>query len=68
MNEDGDIDQEGNEDHEEGLGDERQMQFTQEQVRKFKELGANPQVYDLLIDALAPSIWECHDVKKGILC
>jgi DNA replicative helicase MCM subunit Mcm2 (Cdc46/Mcm family) len=68
MNEDGDIDQEGNEDHEEGLGDERQMQFTQEQVRKFKELGANPHVYDLLIDALAPSIWECHDVKKGILC
>lgn len=22
----------------------------------------------MLIDALAPSIWECHDVKKGILC
>ena len=21
-----------------------------------------------MIDALAPSIWECHDVKKGILC
>jgi len=21
-----------------------------------------------LIDALAPSIWENHDVKKGILC
>ena len=22
----------------------------------------------MLIDALAPSIWEAHDVKKGILC
>ena len=25
-------------------------------------------VYDLLIDSLAPSIWENNDVKKGILC
>ena len=23
---------------------------------------------DLLVDALAPSIWENEDVKKGILC
>lgn len=22
----------------------------------------------MLIDALAPSIWECNDVKRGILC
>ena len=25
-------------------------------------------MYDLLIDSLAPSIWENQDVKKGILC
>lgn len=68
MNEDGDLDEINNEEHDEGLGDERQMQFTPEQVRKFKEFAANPHVYDLLVDALAPSIWECHDVKKGILC
>ena len=42
MNDDGDLDQEADGDHEEGLGDDRQMQYTQEQVRKFKELGANP--------------------------
>lgn len=42
--------------------------FTQEEIEKFKEFAAKPDVYDLLIDALAPSIWENHDVKKGILC
>ena len=42
--------------------------FTDDEIRKFREFGAKPEVYDLLIDALAPSIWENHDVKKGILC
>ena len=42
--------------------------FTDKEIEEFKRFGADPQVYDLLIDALAPSIWECHDVKKGILC
>lgn len=32
------------------------------------ELANDPQLYELLIDAFAPSIWENHDVKKGILC
>ena len=50
------------------LNQEHDINFSAEQVRKFKELAANPSVYDILIDALAPSIWECHDVKKGILC
>ena len=70
LNEDGiDLDQMPNEENEEGLGDERPTNlFTKDQVKKFKEFAANPHVYDLLIDALAPSIWECHDVKKGILC
>jgi DNA replication licensing factor MCM4 len=42
--------------------------YSDEEIKKFKEFAARSDVYDLLIDALAPSIWECHDVKKGILC
>ena len=42
--------------------------FAPELEAKFKEFAASPLVYDMLIDALAPSIWENHDVKKGILC
>ena len=42
--------------------------FSEDEVKKFKEFAAKPEVYDLLVDALAPSIWECNDVKRGILC
>jgi len=55
-------------DQDEALNNEHDLGFTDEQVKKFKELAVNPNVYDLLIDALAPSIWENVDVKKGILC
>ena len=51
-----------------GLNNEHDAGFTEDQVKQFRELAQDPQVYDKLIDALAPSIWECHDVKKGILC
>lgn len=44
------------------------MLFTESQIRKFKTLAADPSVVDKLVDALAPSIWENQDVKKGILC
>ena len=50
------------------LNNEHDGGFTEDQVRTFRELSQDPQVYDKLIDALAPSIWENHDVKKGILC
>ena len=42
--------------------------FTDDEIKTFKEFAAKPEVYDLLVDALAPSIWECNDVKRGILC
>ena len=42
--------------------------FTDAEVAEFKEFAARPDVYDMLIDSLAPSIWENQDVKKGILC
>ena len=47
---------------------ENQTKFTEEEVRRFKEFAQKPDAVDLLVDALAPSIWENEDVKKGILC
>lgn len=41
--------------------------FTEAEVTKFKEFAAQKNMMDILIDSLAPSIWECTDVKKGIL-
>lgn len=31
-------------------------------------MSKDPLIYRKLVDALAPSIWENEDVKKGILC
>jgi DNA replication licensing factor MCM4 len=42
--------------------------FTDRQVEKYKEFSRDPQLYEKLVDAFAPSIWENQDVKKGILC
>ena len=47
--------------------DMEQGVFSGEEVRKFKELADNPNVYSKLSDAIAPSIFECSDVKKGLL-
>ena len=54
--------------HEGALKDEHAQNFTDEQIRKFKEFSNDPLLYDKLVDAFAPSIWENQDVKKGILC
>jgi DNA replication licensing factor MCM4 len=50
------------------LKEEHEQLFSEKQIQKFKELSKDPQVYEKLIDAFAPSIWENQDVKKGILC
>lgn len=31
-------------------------------------MGAEPNIYDMLVASIAPSIWQLDDVKKGILC
>ena len=49
------------------LKDEHQM-FSEHQINRFKQFANDPMLYDKLVDAFAPSIWENHDVKKGILC
>jgi DNA replication licensing factor MCM4 len=50
------------------LKEEHEQLFSEKQIQKFKELSKDHQVYEKLIDAFAPSIWENQDVKKGILC
>ncbi|GMH69910.1 hypothetical protein TL16_g05278 [Triparma laevis f. inornata] len=42
--------------------------FTDKRVEEIKELSKRPNVYEELTAALAPSIWELDDVKKGVLC
>ncbi|RXN24671.1 DNA replication licensing factor mcm4 [Labeo rohita] len=47
--------------------DSEQKLFTKERVAMLKELAAKPDVYERLSSALAPSIYEHEDIKKGIL-
>jgi DNA replication licensing factor MCM4 len=43
-------------------------QFPPERIAELESLSKQPDVYDRLVRALAPSIWEMDDVKKGVLC
>ena len=54
--------------HEAATLNEDHVFFTDQEVAQFKDFAARPDCYELLIDSLAPSIWENADVKKGILC
>jgi DNA replicative helicase MCM subunit Mcm2 (Cdc46/Mcm family) len=40
-----------------GLNEENQT-FTEQEVRKIKELSQRPDLYEVLVNSLAPSIWE----------
>lgn len=42
--------------------------FPPKRIAELEELSKKPDVYDRLVKALAPSIWELDDVKKGVLC
>ncbi|XP_073532823.1 DNA replication licensing factor MCM4 [Phyllobates terribilis] len=51
-----------------GIDDESEQKlFTEERVQILKELAAKPDIYERLAAALAPSIYEHEDIKKGIL-
>ncbi|TSL82584.1 DNA replication licensing factor mcm4 [Bagarius yarrelli] len=51
-----------------GLDEENEQKlFTEERVATLKELAGKPDVYERLSSALAPSIYEHEDIKKGIL-
>uniref|UniRef100_A0A8C5GBB6 DNA replication licensing factor MCM4 n=1 Tax=Gouania willdenowi TaxID=441366 RepID=A0A8C5GBB6_GOUWI len=47
--------------------DAEQKLFTEDRVQSLKELSLKPDVYERLASALAPSIYEHEDIKKGIL-
>lgn len=42
--------------------------FPPARVAELEALSKQPDVYERLVKALAPSIWEMDDVKKGVLC
>jgi DNA replication licensing factor MCM4 len=50
---------------EEGANLDSQVDKEEEEMR---QMGADPNIYSNLVLSLAPSIHECEDVKKGILC
>uniref|UniRef100_A0A7N6ALC6 DNA replication licensing factor MCM4 n=1 Tax=Anabas testudineus TaxID=64144 RepID=A0A7N6ALC6_ANATE len=51
-----------------GLDEEAEQKlFTEDRVQILKELAGKPDVYERLSSALAPSIYEHEDIKKGIL-
>ena len=39
----------------------------QQRVAELRELSQRPDLYDALSQALAPSVWELDDVKRGVL-
>ena len=45
-----------------------QRMFSRARVEEIEALGRAGDVYEQLVAALAPSIWQLDDVKKGVLC
>ena len=39
---------------------------TQQRVQEIRNLAQRPDVYGLLANSLAPSVWELEDVKRGV--
>jgi len=44
-----------------------QIHFSKERIETIKQLSERPDVYDRLARAVAPSVYEHDDIKKGIL-
>ncbi len=42
--------------------------LTPERIQQIKAMGERDDIYDILTEALAPSIWEMDNVKRGVLC
>uniref|UniRef100_A0A2L2XZ57 DNA replication licensing factor MCM4 n=2 Tax=Parasteatoda tepidariorum TaxID=114398 RepID=A0A2L2XZ57_PARTP len=51
----------------EDIEDGVDIRFSPERIEKLKELSRLPDIYERLARALAPSIYENEDIKKGIL-
>ncbi|XP_069777639.1 DNA replication licensing factor MCM4 isoform X2 [Narcine bancroftii] len=51
-----------------GLDEKKEQKlFTEERIEMLKDLSKKPDIYERLSAALAPSIYEHEDIKKGIL-
>merc|ERR1712102_244903 len=50
-----------------GSNDGKEIAFDPERVKLLEELSQKPDVYERLARAIAPSIYENEDIKKGIL-
>ncbi|CAF0916428.1 unnamed protein product [Adineta steineri] len=59
----GGIDDHGTNDDEESSS----SKFSKERLAQFRNLSERPDIYDLLSNAIAPSIFGHEDIKKGIL-
>jgi DNA replication licensing factor MCM4 len=53
---------------EELLKDDHEKMFSEKLIERFRGFSKDPELYEKLVDAFAPSIWENQDVKRGILC
>jgi DNA replication licensing factor MCM4 len=42
--------------------------LSKERVALLKQMASDPDIYERLVQSLAPSIWGMDDVKKGVLC
>lgn len=49
------------------IEDGQEIAISEDMNREIENLSRNPDIYNLLVDSLAPSIWENDDVKKGLL-
>ncbi|XP_072013660.1 DNA replication licensing factor mcm4-A-like [Amphiura filiformis] len=54
--------------HEHSDKDDEQQMFSDERRQELIDLSKKDDIYDRLAKALAPSIYENEDIKKGILC
>ncbi|CAA9990778.1 DNA replication licensing factor MCM4, putative [Plasmodium knowlesi strain H] len=52
----------------EKLNEQGNLLFTTEVIQKMQKLSTDPNIYQRLVDSLAPSIYGRDDIKKGLLC
>ncbi|GAB68836.1 DNA replication licensing factor MCM4 [Plasmodium cynomolgi strain B] len=52
----------------EKLNEQGNLLFTTEVIQKMQKLSTDPNIYQRLVDSIAPSIYGRDDIKKGLLC
>ena len=48
--------------------EEEAIDMSEDLKEKILEISKRPDLYEILVKSLAPSIWEQDDIKKGLLC